>query len=254
MALFRDDQDARVFMALLRNALEASGCVLWAYVLMTNHFHLALRGDSDQLARCMHDLEGFYSRYHNKRYGLSGAAFESRYEAYPQGTLPMLFRTIAYILMNPVSAGMVEDPADYSWSNFSSFFGGHPWLLAGQADLLLERMDPDPSVAQVWMRTFLDRERVRILRGNYRPGLSARDVQANHFDWLLEEASTRSAIVERFEPMTLAVYWAKDVGFHRSAIARVLGGPMSGHLRRELTRLRRWLTEDPVRETAAALP
>jgi hypothetical protein len=84
--------------------------------------------------------------------------------------------------------------------------------------------------------------------------LSAKDVQANHFDWLLEEASTRNVIVEQFEPMTLAVYWAKEVGFHRGAIARVLGGPMTGRLRRELTRLRRWLSEDPVRETAAALP
>src|SRR5687767_1712152 len=89
MALFRDDQDARVFAALLQTALNLSGCVLWAYLLMTNHFHLAIRGSSDQLSRCMRYAEGFYSIYHNKRYGLSGAAFEGRYESYPQGTLPM---------------------------------------------------------------------------------------------------------------------------------------------------------------------
>src|SRR5687768_2361638 len=110
MALFRDDEDARVFVALLRSALELSGCVLWAYVLMTNHFHFAIRGSSAQLRRCMHYEEGLYSHYHNRRYGLSGAAFEKRYEAYPQGTLPMLLRTIAYVLMNPVAAGLVDTP------------------------------------------------------------------------------------------------------------------------------------------------
>lgn len=158
MALFRDDQDAQVFAALLQTGLEISGCVLWAYVLMTNHFHLAIRGNSDQLRRCMHYVEWLYSLYHNKRYGLSGAAFERRYESYPQGTLPLLLRTIAYVLMNPVAAGMVESPDAYSWSNYAGFFGGKSWLLAGDADLFLDRVDPDPSLSQAKLRTFMDRE------------------------------------------------------------------------------------------------
>src|SRR5688500_16136072 len=156
MALFRDDEDARVVSALLQRALERSGCALWAYVLMTNHFHFAIRGGSDQLRRCMHYVEWLYSLYHNKRYGLSGAAFEKRYEAYPQGTLPLLLRTIAYLLMNPVAAGMVESPDAYSWSNHASFFGGEPSLLAGDADLFLDRVDPDPSRSQGMLWTFMD--------------------------------------------------------------------------------------------------
>ncbi|HEX7896432.1 MAG TPA: transposase [Planctomycetota bacterium] len=254
MALFRDDQDARVFAALLQTGLEVSGCVLWAYVLMTNHFHLAIRGSSAQLRRCMHYVEWLYSLYHNKRYGLSGAAFEGRYEAYPQGTLPMLLRTIAYVLMNPVAAGLVESPDAYSWSNYGAFFGGTPSLLSGDADLFLDRFDPDPSLSQARLLTFMDRERARILRGDHRPGMSAKDVQANHFDWLLEEASTRKAITEVFNPLTLALYWAKEAGFHRGAIHRVLGGPMSSHQRNQLSRLRRWLSDDPARAELAALP
>jgi REP element-mobilizing transposase RayT len=254
MALFRDEADARVFAALLREALERSRCVLWAYVLMTNHFHLAIRGTSDQLSRCMHDVEGLYSVYHNRRYGLSGAAFEGRYEAYPQGTLPLLLRTIAYLLMNPVAAGLVASPERYSWSNYAGFFGGKPWLLAGDADLFLDRVDPDPSRAQAMLRTFMDRERARIQKGEHRPGLSAKDVQANHFDWLLEEASTRKSIVDAFTPLTLALHWAKEAGFHRGAIHQVLGGPMSQAQRKQLSKFRRWLSEDPARAQLAALP
>lgn len=254
MALFRDDQDATVFMSLMKNALELSGCVLWSYILMTNHFHFALRGSSDQLRRCMHHVEGKYSKYHNRRYGLSGAAFEGRYEAYPQGTLPMLLRTIAYVLMNPVSAGLVSDPGAYSWSNYAGFFGGTPWLLEGEPYLLLERMDADPSAARKRLIMFVDRERARIQRGEQRPGLSAKDVQANHFDWLLEEASTRTSVVAEFQPLTLAVWWAQEAGFHRGAISRVLGGPMNSTLRADLSRLRRWIQEDLSRAAAAALP
>jgi putative transposase len=254
MALFRDDTDARVFAELLKSGLAVSGCVLWAYVLMTNHFHLAIRGNSAQLKRCMHYAEWLYSLYHNKRYGLSGAAFEGRYEAYPQGTLPLLSRTIAYVLMNPVAAGMVDAPEAYSWSNCVSFFGGSAWLMDGDADLLLDRMNPDPSVAQSTLRVFLERERVRIETGEHRPGLSAKDVQANHFDWLLEEAKTRALIIEAFDPLTLAVYWAKEAGFHRGAVASVLGGPMTSSLRRNLCELRGIFLQPPARAAAAALP
>lgn len=254
MALFRDDQDAKVFAALLQKALDLSGSVLWSYILMTNHFHLAIRGNSDQLSRCMHYVEGFYSIYHNKRYGLSGAAFEGRYEAYPQGTLPMLLRTIAYVLMNPVSAGLVASPDAYSWSNYAAFFGGKPWLLAGDADLFLDRVDPDPSRSQAKLRTFMDRELARINRGDHRPGMSAKDVQANHFDWLLEAAVSRTAITERFSPLTLALMWAQEAGFHRAAIQRVFGGPLSNAQRKQLAKLRRWLSEDPARAALAALP
>lgn len=254
MALFRDDQDARVFMALLGTALDVSGCALWAYVLMSNHFHLALRGDSAQLQRCMHYVEGFYALYHNKRYGLSGAAFEGRYQAYPQGTLPWLFRTIAYLFMNPVAAGLVTAPDAYAWSNYASYFGGSPVLRGGEADLLLERFDPDPAIGLAMLQVCMNREVIRIERGVHRPGLSAKDLQANHFDWLVEEAAVRTSVTMLFKPLVLALYWAKEVGFHRGAVAQVLGGPMNSSLRRELSEFRQWLKEDPSRLPLVALP
>jgi hypothetical protein len=166
----------------------------------------------------------------------------------------MLIRTIAYVLMNPVAAGMVDSPEAYSWSNHAAFFGGTPWLLAGEAETLLERIDEDAALARAKLQAFMDREMARILRGQHRPGLSAKDVQANHFDWLLEEAATRKVIAERFGPLALAVLWAKEAGFHRSALTRVLGGPMSQELRSTLSSLRRWLRDNPDQAAAAALP
>jgi putative transposase len=253
MALFRDDQDAAVFIALLRTAVEASGCVLWAYLLMTNHFHLALRGDSRQLSRCMHDLEGFYSKYHNKRYGLSGAAFEGRYEAYPQGTIPLLLRTIAYIFMNPVAAGMVGSPEAYGWSSYSSYFSDEPSPLRLNALLLLERVSSSLADARTQLGVFLERELRRIQRKEHRPGLSARDLQANHFDWLVEEARARQESLEGRDPLLLAVFWAQQAGFHRSAVHQALGGSPSSTFRKSLSTFRRWVQE-PDRAWLAQIP
>jgi hypothetical protein len=166
----------------------------------------------------------------------------------------MLLRTIAYVLMNPVAAGLVGCPEAYSWSNYADFFGGRPFLLTGDGSLFLDRVDPDPSVSQARLRIFMDRELARIHRGEHRAGMSAKDVQANHFDWLLEEAATRKDIVQEFSPLTLALHWAREAGFHRGAIRRVLGGPVSPSQRNQLSRFRRWLGEDPARAVRAALP
>lgn len=254
MALFRDDLDAAVFLHLLKSALRVSGCALWAYLLMSNHFHMALRGTSRQLQRCMQGLERQYATYHNRRYGLSGAAFEGRYEAYPQGTLPMLLRTVSYIFMNPVAAGMVSTPDAYAWSNYGSYFSGETGPLSGEVDLLLGRMEGDPSLVLAKLRLYTDREVSRIRRGEHRPGLSARDVQANHFDWLLEEAKARTPALETFDALTLALHWAQTAGFHRSALMKVVGGPLSTRQRSELSRFRRWIKAEPSRQVLTALP
>jgi len=225
MALFRDDQDAQVFLRLLQEAVDSSGCLLWAYILMTNHFHAALRGSSLQLQRCMHFAEGLYAAYHNKKYGLSGAAFEGRYEAYPQGTLAMLLRTIGYIFANPVAAGLVSTPQDYAWSNLVSYFSPEGPAISDGADVLLDLLDPEIVKAQQRLQMFIDRELSRIARGQHRAGLSAKDIQANHFDWLLEEAERRTRTLGLFDALTIAVFWAKAAGFHPGALRKVLGGP-----------------------------
>jgi putative transposase len=254
MALFRDDQDAQVFLRLLREAVDTTGCFLWAWILMTNHFHTALRGTPVQLQKCMHYVEGLYAAYHNRKYGLSGAAFEGRYEAYPQGTLAMLLRTIAYVFTNPVAAGLVAFPAEYGWSNYESYFSSAAPMIPDEADLLLERVAPDVLGAQRRLSVFVEREISRIGRGKHRPGMSAQDIQANHFDWLLEEAESRCRQIPDVQALTLAVYWAKAAGFHRSAIRTVLGGPMSAKLRTDVARLRRWAQFDPARSRLVELP
>src|SRR5687767_9259733 len=63
--LFHDDEDFSKFAIFLAFAVKKSGCVLWAFALMNNHYHLVLRGASAQLTACMHRLNRLYSAYHN---------------------------------------------------------------------------------------------------------------------------------------------------------------------------------------------
>lgn len=255
MALFRDDQDAQIFLSLLFDAAEASGCVLWAYLLMTNHFHLALRGSSDQLSLCMGRTGRLYARYHNRRYNLTGAAFEGRYEAFPQASFPLLLRTIAYIFVNPVAAGMVKSPGAHPWSSYKSFRGEAAGPLRANESALLRRLDPDTRRAREKFGLFLDRELRRLKKGPSAPqaGLSARDIQATHFAWLLEEAGAKTPFLEGWEPVLLAIYWAQQAGFHRSAISTALGKGMNSGFRKRLSDFREWITR-PGHDRLAQIP
>ena len=49
LGLYFEEQDFREFLMFLREALIVSGCSLYGYCLMDNHYHLILRGDQSQL-------------------------------------------------------------------------------------------------------------------------------------------------------------------------------------------------------------
>jgi putative transposase len=79
----------------------------------------------------MHDLSEFmktllqrFTRWFNRTHERSGTLWEERYRSVivESGTAA---RTMsAYIDLNPVRAGIVEDPADYRWSSYGEAVGG----------------------------------------------------------------------------------------------------------------------------------
>src|SRR3982750_1685761 len=86
MELFRKEPDFMKFLDLLAFGRRASQCSLWAYALMSNHYHRVVEGSSTALAKCMHRLNGMYSSFHNQKYGLEGHAFDGPYHAFRQKT------------------------------------------------------------------------------------------------------------------------------------------------------------------------
>ena len=123
LALFYEEADYRKFLSLLRAATEASGCILFGYCLMSNHYHLILKGTSKQLSDCMWRMNYPYAIYHNRKHSLTGHVFDGPYRAHRQKTIRGLFRRLAYVFLNPVAAGMATNPEDYRWSGYRSFMG-----------------------------------------------------------------------------------------------------------------------------------
>ena len=113
---FSDDIEAATFVDLLLDMKKRDGLVVFAWCLLPNHFHLAVRTRSVPLWRTMRALQHRYALGFNRRRGVLGPVWQSRYKAKLVEDQRYFDQLMVYIHLNPVKAGIVEDPARYQWS------------------------------------------------------------------------------------------------------------------------------------------
>jgi len=94
---------------------------LYAYVLMSNHFHLLLEVDRFPTARILQSLLTGYVRRFNKVHRRRGHLFEGRYKAIVCERDSYLLELVRYIHLNPVRAAIVKRPSDWQWSGHREY-------------------------------------------------------------------------------------------------------------------------------------
>ncbi len=135
--IFIDNNDHQYFLIFLGEWLEKTRADLWAYCLMSNHFHLLITPDnSDGLGKCLHGVTFRYAQYFNKKYGHCGRLWQNRYFSCPVDKDEYLWSAVKYIEMNPVRAKIVRKPEEWRWSSAQEHITGktdnniklHKWL------------------------------------------------------------------------------------------------------------------------------
>ena len=135
--IFRDDADRERFLLLLRQTVTRFGWRLFAWVLMTNHYHLLFQTPQPNLSRGMHWLNGRYAQWFNRRHGRSGHLFQGRFHGRLVEKESHLLAVARYVVLNPVRAGLIAHPKDWRWSSYRQTAGidvPETWLAAN--DLL----------------------------------------------------------------------------------------------------------------------
>jgi len=244
LELFHDLQDYDRFLSILKYSLSNSNTLLWAFTLMSNHYHLVLYASTEEVTACMRRLDTMYSHYHNERYGLVGHAFDGPYRSYWQPSSFLLLRTIAYVFLNPVSAFIAKDPGEYAWSCCRQFLDlpGSPM----EADLnsLMQWVGPDAETAWSLFHAAMKREARRPPKP-VTDRLSMTAVHAQQFEWLLEYARERQDHFSGESPELVAIYWARQYGIAPRSIATVLEFPSTRMISDALYQLSLRIKSDP---------
>ncbi|MSU33477.1 MAG: chemotaxis protein CheW, partial [Pedosphaera sp.] len=106
----------------------------------------------------MKELKQRFSQWYNLRNDRKGYLWEERFRSAlldPEGNT--LSTMAAYIDLNPVRAGIAEDPKDYRWSGYAEAIAGKESALAGYQNLmkLLAGETVDPTSALEAYRVIL---------------------------------------------------------------------------------------------------
>jgi len=117
-SIFVDEVDCVRYLEDLSAVATVHGLAIHAYVLMPNHVHLlATPAGRDTLPRLMQALGRRYVRRFNSRHRRTGTLWEGRYRSTVVETDRYLLACMRYIELNPVRAGLVDQPAAYRWSS-----------------------------------------------------------------------------------------------------------------------------------------
>jgi len=139
--IYRDDEDRQVYLYIVRQVMESRPFTLLSYCLMTNHVHLQIETKDIAPGPIMKVLNMKYAIFFNKKYHFVGQLMQGRYRSEVIETDRHQLEISRYIHLNPVKAGMVSHPAQYSWSSYAEYMGQVPNGLC-QPEKILQYFSP----------------------------------------------------------------------------------------------------------------
>ena len=137
--IYLSDDDREAWLAIFAKVCARYKWVCHAYCQMTNHYHIVLETHEANLSLGMRQLNGVYTQYANRAHQQVGHVFQGRYKAILVQKDSYLLELARYVVLNPVRARLVDEPAHWPWSSYRPTIGEAPrpaWL---QADWILRQ-------------------------------------------------------------------------------------------------------------------
>ena len=151
-AIFVDDGDRLTLIALLNRMASKYGWTIFAFCLMSNHYHVVMRIDERGMSKGMCELNGTYALLFNVKHYRINHLFGRRYWSDELKTERRFRTACRYVVRNPVKAGEVTSPDAYVWSSYQATVGVALGRVRVAVDELLAMFAPDREAAIVSFR------------------------------------------------------------------------------------------------------
>ncbi|WP_043931614.1 transposase [Bacillus sp. EB01] len=119
--LFHSDEDREMYLDFVKMVQQRYPFNLHSYCIMPNHVHLQIETIEHPLSKIMQAINAGYARYFNKKHRHSGYVFERRYKSFLVTNPRYELELSRYIHLNPIRAGLAEQPEEYRWSSIKAY-------------------------------------------------------------------------------------------------------------------------------------
>lgn len=188
--IFHDSRYYRAYLKTLGEACERFGCIIHAYCLMGNHYHLLLETPLTNLSRVMRHINGVYTQRHNWLKETDGPLFRGRYKSILISQDNFLLQVSRYIHRNPIETELplVQRLEHYQWSSYPAYLGlaqVPQWLDMSLTQSLLRTDNPIESYREYVMQGSDDETITFHKKGNTGAVFGSDDFKSWVFDELL---------------------------------------------------------------------
>jgi putative transposase len=114
--VYVDDDDRRLFLALLASVVDDYDWRMHTLCLMTTHYHLVVEAERPLLSLGMQRLNGRYAETFNTKFKRTGHLWGDRFWVRLVETEDYLIEVCEYVVNNPVRARLCARAADWPWS------------------------------------------------------------------------------------------------------------------------------------------
>jgi REP element-mobilizing transposase RayT len=131
--IFHDKRYYLAFLETLSEVHSRFNCIIHAYCLMGNHYHLLIETPDANLSRIMRHINGVYTQRYNRLKKTDGSLFRGRFKAILVDKDEYIMQLSRYIHRNPIETNkpLVAKLSDYSWSSYPAFINSEKpptWL------------------------------------------------------------------------------------------------------------------------------
>jgi REP element-mobilizing transposase RayT len=124
VSLFRDGDDKKKYLSLIKKYKEIYDVKIYGYCLMDNHAHLLIDVNGADISKVMHGINFSYAMYFNKKYNREGHLFKGRFKSKIVKDERYLKTVSLYIHNNPKDMSKFKDcPEKYAFSSLGIYIG-----------------------------------------------------------------------------------------------------------------------------------
>ena len=154
--IFYDDEDKSVFLEKLNETFNKYSIVCYAYCLMDSHYHLFIKTPRANISQAMHYLNTSYTNWFKAEREITGSILQGRYKSILVDEDSYGIVISAYIHLNPLRAGIVEDLREYKWSSYLNYVKNNKRLVHSlDTDFILKQFSEDLKQARRLYRRYV---------------------------------------------------------------------------------------------------